>query len=299
MRILLTGTTGFVGKRLVSLLVGRGHELICLQRPGSAIPAGVTPLHGDLARSDSIAALPTIDTVIHLAQSHQYRNFPVAAADIFAVNTMATAHLLDLARRADVQQFILASTASVYSPGNGSCHEEARLQPDNFYAATKLAAETLLHPYARYLRTCALRLFTPYGPGQRKRLIPTLFQRVRESQPVTLDGAAGGLQLSVAYVDDAAATFMAAAEQGWHGTYNVAATEPTCVREIAATIGRLIGVEPVFARTGRTEPPPLIADLQRLSGLCDPRRFRTLEQGLALTVRASRPDDSKTLSCPS
>jgi UDP-glucuronate 4-epimerase len=294
MRILLTGATGFVGGRLISLLGGRGHELMCLQRPGSVVPA-VTPLHGDLAHSESIAALPKIDTVIHLAQSHQYRNFPVASADIFAVNTMATAHLLDLARRAHVQRFILASTASVYSAGSGPCNEEAGLQPDDFYAATKLAAETLLPPYARYFRTCALRLFTPYGPGQRNRLIPTVFQRVRERQPVTLDGKAGGFQLSVAYVDDVAATFMAAAEQGWHGTYNVAASEPTCVQEIAATIGRLIGVEPVFARTGRPEPPPLIADLLRISGLCDPRRFRSLEQGLALTVHATRPE--KTLSC--
>src|SRR5262249_44517057 len=93
--------------------------------------------------------------------------------------------------------------------------------------------------------------------------------------------------------------FMAAAEQRWHGTYNVAATEPTCVQEIAATIGRLIGVEPVFARTGRPEPLPLIADLLRLSGLWDPRRFRSLEQGVALPVRATPPHDSKTLSCPS
>src|SRR5262249_21839216 len=102
----------------------------------------------------------------------------------------------------------------------------------------------------------------------------------------------------VAYVDDVAATFMAAAEQGLHGTYNVAASQPTCVREIAATIGRVIGVEPVCARTERPEPPPLSADLLRLSGRCDPRRLRSLEQGLALTVRATRPDDSKTLSCP-
>jgi hypothetical protein len=55
------------------------------------------------------------------------------------------------------------------------------------------------------------------------------------------------------------------AEQGWHGTYNVAAIEPTCVQQIAVTIGGLIGAEPVFVRTGRPEPPPLIADLQRLS----------------------------------
>ena len=298
MRILLTGATGFVGGRLTSLLCDRGHELICLQRPGSSAPAGVTPLFGNLAHSEAIEALPPVDTVIHLAQSHQYRNFPVAAADILAVNTTSTAHLLDLARRAGVQQFILASTASVYSAGNGPCQEEARLQPNDFYAATKLAAETLLRPYARCFRTCALRLFTPYGPGQRNRLMPTLIQRVRERHPVTLDGEGGGLHLSVAYLDDVAATFQAAAEQGWQGTYNVAAAEPTCVQDIATTIGRLIGVAPVFERTGRPEPSPLVADLMRLAKLIDPYGFRSLEQGLVLTIGVSRPDDMAPLSAP-
>jgi UDP-glucose 4-epimerase len=196
----------------------------------------VAPLQGDLAHSESIVALPKVDTVIHLAQSRQYRNFPVAADDICAVNTMATAHLLDLARRADVQRFILASTASVYSAGNGPCHEEAGLQPNDFYAATKLAAEALLRPYARYFRTCVVRLFTPYGPAN----AIGLFNRVPAGQRTS----AGYL----GRIDDAPATFMAAAEQGWQGTYNVAASEPTYVQEIATTIGRLIGDEPVFVR---------------------------------------------------
>jgi len=297
MRILLTGASGFIGSRLILALGGRGHELICLRRhPGSFVPAGVVPLDWDLASNQTIRALPAVDAIIHLAQSNQYRNFPTAAADIFAVNTVSTAHLLDLARRAGVQRFVLGSSASVYADSKRSCQEDAKLQPNDFYAATKLAAETLLHPYARYFGTCTLRLFTPYGPGQRDRLFPTLMKRVRECRPVTLDGEGGGLRLSVAYVDDVTATFQAAVEQGWQGTYNVAAREPTCVQDIASTIGRLIAVTPVFERTGRPEPSPLIADLTRLAKLIDLGQFRSLEHGLACTMGLSRPEDTTTLS---
>jgi len=284
MRILLTGATGFIGSRLTSLLIERGHELFCLLRPGAPCAAGATPLPCDLARYTAIETFPSVDTVIHLAQSHQYRNFPAAAEDILAVNTLATARLLDRARQGGVRRFILASTASVYSVRCDPCQEDAPLQPDDFYAATKVAAEALLRPYARHYLTCALRLFTPYGPGQRNRLIPTLIDRVRERGPITLDGVEGGLRLSVTYVDDVAATFQAAAEEGWHGTYNVAAPEPTCVRDIATTIGRSLGVTPIFERTGRPEPAPLIADLNRFATVRGPDKFRSLDEGIGRTL---------------
>ena len=288
MRILLTGATGFIGRRLTSLLIGCGHELFCLLRPGTPCAAFATPFPCDLASHTAIETLPSVDTVIHLAQSPHYRNFPAAAEDILAVNTLATARLLDRARQGGVRRFILASSASVYSARCDPCHEDAPLQPDGFYAATKVAAEALLRPYARHYLTCALRLFTPYGPGQRNRLIPTLIDRVRERRPVTLDGVEGGLRLSVTYVDDVVATFQTAAEEGWHGTYNVAASEPTCVRDIATTIGRFLGVVPIFERTGRPEPSPLIADLNRLATVRDPDKFRSLDEGIARTLNEDR-----------
>jgi nucleoside-diphosphate-sugar epimerase len=285
MRIMLTGASGFIGRCLTSLLLSDcRHEIFCLVRPGTPCASGVTPVLCDLARHATIETFPSVETIIHLAQSHQYRNFPIAAEDIFAINTLATARLLDCARQRGVQRFILASTASVYSACSPLCREDAALQPDDFYAATKVAAEALMRPYASQYRTCVLRLFTPYGPGQRNRLIPLLIERVRERRPITLDGEEGGLRLSVAYVDDVAATFRAAAEEGWQGTYNVAAPEPTCVREISNIIGSVLGITPVFKRTGQPEPSPLVADLDRLVAMFDPGKFCSLAEGIHRTL---------------
>src|SRR5262245_37026524 len=287
MRILLTGATGFIGWRLTSLLIERGHELFCLLRPGTPCVAGAMPLPCDLARDTTIEAFPSVDTVIHLAQSHQYRNFPAAAEDVLAVNTLATARLLDRARESGVRRFILASTASVYSARCDLCQEDAPLQPDDFYAATKVAAEALLRPYGRHYLTCALRLFAPYGPGQRNRLIPTLIERIRDRRPVTLDGGESGLRLSVTYVDVVSAPFRAASAEGWYGAYDATAPEPTSVRDIATTIVRSLGIAPIFERTGRAEPSPLIADLNRLATVRNLDKFRSLDEGIGRTLTAA------------
>ena len=197
MRILLTGATGFIGRRLTTLLSQRGHEVVCLLRPDTPCPPGAKSIQADLGRTDAIGTLPSGDALIHLAQSSRYRGFPDAADDVFSVNTGSTARLLVLARHNGTRSFVFASTGSVYSMRDAPCREEAALQPDDFYAASKVAAEALLRPYAHHFRTCALRLFAPYGAGQHDRLVPTLIERVREHRPISLDGGAGGLRLSV------------------------------------------------------------------------------------------------------
>jgi nucleoside-diphosphate-sugar epimerase len=284
MRIIITGATGFIGRRLLPLLLEHGHEVTCLLRQGTSCPPGTKSLAVDLSRPETLDNLPAGDAMIHLAQSSRYREFPDSAADVFAVNTASTARLLALALRNGTQVFLLASSGSVYSGGDGPWTEDAKLSPTGFYGASKAAAEVLLSAYAQFFHTCALRLFTPYGPGQHDRLVPTLVARIRERRPVSLDGDAGGLRLSLTYVDDVASTFRAAVEHAWDGTYNVASPAPTCVAEIAGTIGKRLGIAPLFERTGMPEPAPITADVSRLATVQDVARFMSLQAGIDLTL---------------
>jgi nucleoside-diphosphate-sugar epimerase len=286
MRILLTGATGFIGRALVRALLERGHELFCIVRPGIASPADTTGVAADLSTSQPVEFNQPVEAVVHLAQSPHYRHFPAQAPDIVAVNVVTTTSLLELARKLGAQSFVLASSGSVYAGSTSPLTEDADVRPRDFYAASKLAAETLMRPYQTFLRTCALRLFTPYGPGQTGRLVPSLVERVRAGSAITLDGP-DGLRLAVTYVDDVAATFTAAIENvDWHGIYNVAAPEPTSLREIGTVIGAILGRRADFIETGKPPPTALIPDLGRLSRQSGVPPFRSLATGLQSTIAA-------------
>jgi nucleoside-diphosphate-sugar epimerase len=284
MRIILTGATGFIGQCLTSLLREAGHDIVCLLRPGTPCPTGVTSIPVDLSQPQTIARLPPSDALIHLAQMGQHLDVLDAAESVFSLNSRSTARLLQLALRNGTQAFVLASSGSVYPGGHDPWQEDAVLSPKASYPTSKVAAETLLSAYARYFHTCALRLFTPYGPRQRNCLVPGLIEQIREQRPIRLDGEAGGLRLSVAYVDDVASSFRAAAEDGWEGAYNVASIESTRIADIANAIGRRLDVLPLFERTGRPEPSAIIADVSRLARVYDVAGFTSLEDGINLTL---------------
>src|SRR5262249_48165624 len=133
-----------------------------------------------------------IDAVIHLAQSRQYREFPDGAGNMFGVNLEATARLLEYARRAASRHFILASTGTVYEPFDRPLNENPPLRPNSYYGATKAAAELLVGAYERFFPGVALRIFSPYGSGQRDRMIPNLVARMQRNEAVRLDGTEEG-----------------------------------------------------------------------------------------------------------
>lgn len=285
MRILLTGATGFLGGALIPLLT-KTHEVYGLTRsePASAVD-GIESVRCDLSLNLQLDRLPQrIDGVLHLAQSHAYRDFPAGAVDMFRVNVASTASLLEYARRAGASRFYLASTGSVYEPYTRGMAENAPVAPSDYYPATKLAAECLLVPYATQMTVCALRLFCLYGPGQADRLIPSLLERVRGGQPIAVEGRGGGLKLTPTYVEDTAAAIGTAFEEGWQGVVNVASPEVVSIQEIAETMGGLLGKKAVIKRVAPEELPPIIPDLTRLSKLFDLGKFRSFEAGIRSTL---------------
>jgi nucleoside-diphosphate-sugar epimerase len=282
---LLTGASGFIGARLAARLAP-AHRLYCVVRQeDSALPPAATPVVADLAAGLHRGGLPRqIDAVVHLAQSRHYRDFPEHADELYAVNTAATAALLEYAAEIGAGRFVLASTGTVYEPYGGRLAEDVALSPTSFYSATKLAAEVLMQAWRSRLSVCALRLFFPFGPGQTARLVPRLVERIRAGRAVTLDGDGDGLMLVPTFVDDVAAVFEAALDGGWNGVFNVAAPRPASLREVALAIGTIIGVEPRFERSGVAHAPRIVPELCRLAERFDMSRFRPLETGLAATV---------------
>lgn len=273
MRALVTGAGGFIGSRLLEL-AGDGFQPL--------------PLQGDLLASG--LALPEgIDAVVHLAQPRVTGDAEADRRAMRGVTVEGTERLLEHAARVGAGRFVLASTATVYARSPEPLAEDAELDLADDYPRSKVEAERLLAGGADPVAATALRIFTPYGPGQRDRLIPRLIERVRAGEPVQVEGERG-LLLSPVHVDDVAMAIrevLALPPRPGFTALNVAASESLGIRRIAQVIGEAVGREPVFEELGGPEPGGLTADLTRMRDLLPDLRPRPFAEGIRQTVAGS------------
>lgn len=171
MRILVTGATGRVGSRLVPRLVERGDKVRVLLRKEadaeSFVTRGAEPIIGDLRSPTTLMkAVVGVDAVIHLAAFFR----GATAEEARAINRDGTLALATAARQGDVSKFIYISTNLIYGPGRGRAtreDDEPRLDSENFYPSSKLAAEQALTQFYQDRQTDLriLRLAFVYGEG--------------------------------------------------------------------------------------------------------------------------------------
>jgi nucleoside-diphosphate-sugar epimerase len=241
---LLTGATGFIGRRLLPALAAR-HEVVALARtPPADDASGASWVEQDLAGPLDEGALPeSIDAVVHLAQSRHYKEFPERAQDIFAVNIHGTFQLLEYARRAGASRFVFTSTGGVYGHGSEHMDETDPVSPIDFYLRSKYAAELLVANYESLLTAIIFRLFFVYGPGQDRMLVPTLLQRIVGGDEVRIQGDPG-VRINPIHVDDAVRVFEPALALERGGTFNVAGDEAVTLTDLVELLGAAAGVEP-------------------------------------------------------
>lgn len=283
-KVLVTGASGLIGARLLRSL-GPEDVVYAISR-SSPPPAATQTIAIDLGKPWSTDLLPRdIETVVHLAQSHHFRDFPLWAEDVFAVNTQSTVMLLDYARSIGARQFVLASSGGVYGSGPGSFSEESHVHAGGelgFYIGTRICSELLSECYSSYLNVICLRFFFAYGAGQQSHmLVPRLVESIRSGRAITLQGETG-LRMNPIYVDDAVLAVRRAMNlEGCH-KINVAGPAVLSLREMADEIGRVVGRVPQFEiQPGASRD--LVADTARMrSLLCEPRT--SFREGLAATI---------------
>lgn len=266
---MVTGASGFVGRALCKTLSGQGHDVIGLTRSGSGVPFG-TALQCDLAAPFDVSRLPDgCDAIVHLAQSSHFREFPDGARDMFEVNIRVTFELLEFARQLGVKRFVYASSGGIYGQGTEAFSDRHPLVMANslgFYLSTKLVGELLVENYDTFFKTATLRIFFAYGPTQQSdRLIPRLLNNVLQGRPIMLQGETG-LSINPIYIDDVVEIMIRAIETDEILKLNVAGEEILTLREIAETIGKVVGRAPKFDVRPAAQSPRLVGDTSRLLG---------------------------------
>jgi nucleoside-diphosphate-sugar epimerase len=248
MRILVTGSTGVLGQRVVPSLLARGHEITAVGRSVTRLTAlarpGVATMALDLFDPPAVRqALRGHDAVLNLA-THVPPNsrafLPGAWRQMDRVRREGSAIIADAATSVGVHRYVQESFAPIYPDGGANWVTEATPPRAARYNRSVLDAEASAMRFASSGGSAAiLRFAFLYGPND-----------AFSNQLVTM-ARAGWLPLlgrPDAYFpmvthDDAAAAVVAAVEAP-AGTYNVVDDQPFTHRAIAETLGRILGVRP-------------------------------------------------------
>jgi UDP-glucuronate 4-epimerase len=223
MKVLVTGTAGFIGSHLAMRLLDRGDEVVGvdslsdyydvdLKRARLARFAdhpGYTHVHADIADRDAVEDVfeqHRPRRVVNLAAQAGVRYAATNPHAYVASNVTGFLHVLEGCRRHDVEHLVFASTSSVYGAVTRMpfAEHQPTEHPLSLYAASKKANEQMAHSYAHLfgLPCTGLRFFTVYGPWGRPDMALFLFTRaILDGQPIPVFNH-GRHKRSFTYVDD-------------------------------------------------------------------------------------------------
>ncbi|WP_457595022.1 NAD-dependent epimerase [Hydrogenimonas sp.] len=238
MKILVTGTAGFIGFHLAKRLLEEGHEVVGIDNindyydtslkygrllelgiasaeAGSQGRAASTKYEGhafyriDLADSAAIDTLfreERFDAVCHLAAQAGVRYSLENPMAYIQSNLTGFANILEGCRNHEVQNLSYASSSSVYGLNKSMPFKvsDSVDHPVSLYAATKKSNELMAHTYSHLygIRTTGLRFFTVYGPWGRPDMAPMLFaDAILHDRPINVFNY-GKMERDFTYIDD-------------------------------------------------------------------------------------------------
>jgi UDP-glucose 4-epimerase len=263
MRVLVTGGAGFIGSHLVDALVARGDEVIVVDDLST----------GRVERLDSRAELHKVsitdagalaavvegsgaELVCHLAAQIDVRvsvAFPAADAQ---ANVVGTVNVLEAARRVGARVLFASSGGALYGRDAPiPSREDVLPLPESPYGIAKYCAECYIGLYNRLHGTShsVLRLANVYGPRQDPAgdagVITIFCASALASARPTIYGD-GAQTRDYVYVGDVVAAFLAAADRGRPGTWNIGTGVEVTVLDLVEIIAGIAGrmLSPLFAQ---------------------------------------------------
>jgi UDP-glucuronate 4-epimerase len=223
MRILVTGTAGFIGTALAQRLLARGDVVHGYDNHNSYYDPALkearlarfidhpnyTHQRADLADADAVnRAFATFkpQRVVNLAAQAGVRYSLQNPQAYVASNLVGFVNILEACRHGGVEHLVYASSSSVYGANRKLpfAVEDAVDHPVSLYAASKKANELMAHTYSHLygLPTTGLRFFTVYGPWGRPDMSPILFaDRISRGEPIDVFNH-GHHSRDFTYIDD-------------------------------------------------------------------------------------------------
>jgi nucleoside-diphosphate-sugar epimerase len=256
---LVTGAAGFIGSRVVELLLEEGHAVTAVDNLNDAYDVRLKRWRLDLLTGREGFHFHELDiedlgatrrlfntpytAVINLAARAGVRQSVTNPWVYFQTNVLGVLNLLELCRESGTQKFVLSSTSSVYGdtaqvPFREDAATDAPLSP---YAASKKSAEALAYTYHHLhgIDVSVLRYFTVYGPAGRPDMSLFRFvQRITEGRTITVYGD-GRQSRDFTFVDDIARGTVAALRPLGFEVVNLGSDSPVTVNEAVSLVEEL------------------------------------------------------------
>lgn len=315
--VAVTGAAGFLGTYLCRKLDGVGSKVLRIDnRPSRELHAGaprvnyrddIIPLDVADAGVGSQLLDNSCDLIFHLAGSAYAASSVSDPAADFEANLRATVALLDTLRKIEYRGcLIFTSSAAVYGePCNIPITEDTPVSPISPYGLSKLSSERYIDLYAKLygFRCVIARLFSLYGPGQRKQVVFDLVRKALSKNPQVVVLGDGSETRDFVYVEDAAEALLqlACLPADALSTINVCSGEGITIRALAEKIINLTrsGIGGItFTGQRRSGDPVTWIGCNKALQDTGFRPNVDLDLGLRLTVEWCRQDSELHLLRP-
>ena len=241
-RVLLTGSSGFIGKAVSQRLVQGGHEVLGID-PIRDEGGTIDTVSDDLSSMDRLRSILADFRPVHVIHTGGISGpmvIPDQPARIMAINVMGSLNLLQACIDFVTGVFVYCSSISAigeYDEPN-PIDEHYPMRPVNSYGYSKAAVDMVLRGLwgSIPMQLCSLRFTTVYGPGrQTATTIQSIVEAGRSGQPVTVQGA---MTSPFVYIDDAADAAIAAcfAEKRQQLAYFIAHPEMVAIADIVSAV---------------------------------------------------------------
>lgn len=299
MKIFITGSTGFIGSRVVARLLAANHELLLLTRnppqkgSASSSPQRVHYIQGDLSSiekwKDKVLAFHP-EAIFHLAWE-DLRNYD---PEVNMRNLAQSLNLYSLAIETKCNVLLATGSGLEYGPQPvKKMNENMRVHPQKAYSIAKNVLNEIGTLLARQhgIRFIWLRLFSVYGPQNGPMLMPYVISCIKNNQIPELKNPYG--KSDFVYVEDVADAIVTAFNKSPEiGLYNVGTGRLTSVRDIVKRIYHLMGKDAAYKKISwplKAHIPlsmDYYADISRIKKELSWSPVTNLEEGMKKTVAA-------------
>jgi len=240
--LLLTGSTGFIGSNFLNNIEEKFENIYLVTKEeikednSHYIKWNFKNPYGDII-------LPSdIDTIIHLAADN---NKMASYKDLFYTNTLSTMRLLEYGKEIGIKSFVYVSSGGIYGYNQTPSKEDNKTNFIDFYGLTKYQSEEITNFYSSYFSTTILRLFFPYGKGQKKGIIPLLTNKIISKEKIITYNDNNPIINPIYITDVIKILFDSLHLKGSH-TINIAGDDHISIHDLSELIGNYLDINPIY-----------------------------------------------------